>query len=346
MNPLTINADERILIIAPHPDDECIGAGGLLSQYAPQCEVWLLTNGSKGSSRYACTELVDIREAEFIKEMQLLQPHDFRIFRFEDGSLSNHLDCLDGENLSSFNKIFVTNKFDSHIDHRSAFQIVKHALSNNRYQVDVYQYEISQPLQEATHYLDISQVVEQKQLLIGCHESQLMEYDYCKKAISLNSYRSVPLKLKGGFAEVYCLTDMKYEDTNQISFLDARIRRQNVMLDFYEKWLNACLHGFSLEKRLQNMKICTVAIYGYGKIGRLLEMSLIKCQEIKLLYIIDKRSRSLQSERVPLVHPEEKLDVVDLLIVTVLEEYDLIEICMKEKGFGNIMHLKRLLEEE
>ena len=34
MIEFSINDTEKILIIAPHPDDECIGTGGVLLKYA------------------------------------------------------------------------------------------------------------------------------------------------------------------------------------------------------------------------------------------------------------------------------------------------------------------------
>ena len=45
---MKINQDDKILIVAPHPDDESIGMGGFLSLYGPQCDVLLVTDGRKG----------------------------------------------------------------------------------------------------------------------------------------------------------------------------------------------------------------------------------------------------------------------------------------------------------
>ena len=42
---LTLNPDERILVVSPHPDDESIGCGGLLAKFYGKCDVHLVTDG-------------------------------------------------------------------------------------------------------------------------------------------------------------------------------------------------------------------------------------------------------------------------------------------------------------
>lgn len=46
-----IKSTDRILVIAPHADDESIGCGGMLSLYGPQCDILLLTDGRKGHTK-------------------------------------------------------------------------------------------------------------------------------------------------------------------------------------------------------------------------------------------------------------------------------------------------------
>ena len=48
---LSFSSKDRILIVAPHPDDEAIGCGGILALYGDQCDVLILTDGSKGKSK-------------------------------------------------------------------------------------------------------------------------------------------------------------------------------------------------------------------------------------------------------------------------------------------------------
>ena len=38
---LVINENDRILIVSPHPDDESIGCGGVMSLYRGHCDVLL-----------------------------------------------------------------------------------------------------------------------------------------------------------------------------------------------------------------------------------------------------------------------------------------------------------------
>ncbi|TKK90354.1 hypothetical protein FDA94_04930 [Herbidospora galbida] len=55
---MTINwADQRTLILAPHPDDEVIGCGGLISRISEaggQGHVMYLTIGADGSGSDCC----------------------------------------------------------------------------------------------------------------------------------------------------------------------------------------------------------------------------------------------------------------------------------------------------
>ena len=46
--PIVIDSEDKIAIIAPHPDDECIGVGGILSLYPELCDVFVLTDGRYG----------------------------------------------------------------------------------------------------------------------------------------------------------------------------------------------------------------------------------------------------------------------------------------------------------
>ena len=46
---IVFTSDDSIAIIAPHPDDECLGAAAALLMAPDRTDVYVLTDGSHGS---------------------------------------------------------------------------------------------------------------------------------------------------------------------------------------------------------------------------------------------------------------------------------------------------------
>ena len=46
---LKLRRRDKVLVLAPHPDDEVMGCGGLLSKYSTNCDVVFLTDGRHGA---------------------------------------------------------------------------------------------------------------------------------------------------------------------------------------------------------------------------------------------------------------------------------------------------------
>ncbi|MEZ0307890.1 MAG: PIG-L deacetylase family protein, partial [Ramlibacter sp.] len=70
--PLDLSAARRVLVLAPHPDDETLGCGGTLARLAPTCDVHLVlvTNGDGGGGLPAGTS--ERRKAEMDAAAQTL----------------------------------------------------------------------------------------------------------------------------------------------------------------------------------------------------------------------------------------------------------------------------------
>lgn len=62
---LSINNNDKILILAPHPDDECIGAGGILALFPELCNVIVLTDGRQGQGMISPEIEKEIRKKSF-----------------------------------------------------------------------------------------------------------------------------------------------------------------------------------------------------------------------------------------------------------------------------------------
>ena len=80
MQVLEIKPNDNILIIAPHPDDECIGPGGVLCLYPKQCSVIVLTDGREGQGDVLPDIAKKIRKTEFVEEMRYLGIQDYHMF--------------------------------------------------------------------------------------------------------------------------------------------------------------------------------------------------------------------------------------------------------------------------
>ena len=321
MHEIHITESDHILIVAPHPDDECIGVGGLMSLYPRQCEVWVLTDGSMGG---ICGEksIADIRERELKEELAYLNISRVRAFNLKDGSLTNNTSFLKNQNMSEYTKIFVPNQRDRHPDHIAAFCMVKEALCvQNNYSVDVYQYEVSAPLPNYTHVLDITKVIGKKQHAIEKLVSQIQQIDYVSLATSLNSYRACSLGYKKSFLEVFYQTNINEDMESETALLAQKYQKFKSYFMIYDKWIHSMIRGEKIEEKLLRYGMHTVAIYGYGRIGRTLVDALAGTR-VSVRYVIDKVVDLNEEFRIPIVRPATSMEKVDGVIVTAMFDFD------------------------
>ena len=66
---LRIAEDERVVVVAPHPDDESLGAASMLLGYPGQTDVFVVSDGSLGNPAVDPEEMAARRKAEFEREI-------------------------------------------------------------------------------------------------------------------------------------------------------------------------------------------------------------------------------------------------------------------------------------
>ena len=81
--------DDRIAIIAPHPDDECLGASAALLLAADRTDVFVMTDGSHGNPANTIEEEAVIRKLQFEAEMAYVKPHAWYWLGYEDKDFSS-----------------------------------------------------------------------------------------------------------------------------------------------------------------------------------------------------------------------------------------------------------------
>lgn len=345
MQILNIKENDRILVIAPHPDDECIGAGGLLAMYSKQCEVIVLSDGRQGQGDIAPSIEKEIRKKEFQSEMEAAGISSYKMLEYEDGTLMQHTDCLSVIDLSKYSKIFVTGEHDGHTDHTAAYISILTALKYQEIKnLEIYVYEVHTPLRDITHVLDITDVIEKKIEFIQFHQSQLKDLKYDKLAKDLAAYRAVQNRMDNRFIEAYCYV------TIQENFECLSVERENMLqknILFYwvlTRWMRLNISGIHLSDILKSKNYKKIAVYGYAEIGELLCQELLR-DKYDVAYVMDKRVRKAGYKNIAVYLPDINLPKVDAVIVTAVYYFGEIEEELLRMGFYNVISFRNLLEE-
>jgi LmbE family N-acetylglucosaminyl deacetylase len=214
---------KRILALCPHPDDESIGAGGLLQAHRDLAEIHFicLCNGAAGGSLEGGDTnpdaLAEARRAEFRKTASALRAASVQHLDYPDGDIP----CSEreAERLRSIVRnirpdvILLPWFLDGHVDHRRANVLYARACGD--IEATVLAYEIWSML-EPNAVFDITKHMDGKLSLIRNYPSQLRTVDYLGYASCLATVRAFHAALqpsRSGAAEAFvALPNREYCD--------------------------------------------------------------------------------------------------------------------------------------
>ena len=176
-----------ILIIAPHPDDETLGCGGVFAKRAAEgCDVAVVvvTDGRHlfRLSRWKIErdptprETSDMRKNETRRAVDILggRSEGVRFLDIEDGTLTRHVEAVAetiAEIITETNpeEIYVTSEHEEHPDHVAACAVVRSAIAGTKSAAVLYRYVIALPagvttagIDEPTVAVDVSAQMETK----------------------------------------------------------------------------------------------------------------------------------------------------------------------------------------
>ena len=193
-----LTSGRPILIIAPHPDDETLGCGGLIADTARkgvESVIAVMTDGARShpnSHSHPAEKLRDLREGEVRAAIETLgvQQPVIHFFRQPDGFLATSgpeadeclrrlVDLVDEHGIGS---VFVTWGDDPHPDHQAAYALAL-SIGRQRPEMKLFAYPIwgltlpshhviATPYKSALRY-EIRQSRKQKRQAINCYQSQL-----------------------------------------------------------------------------------------------------------------------------------------------------------------------------
>jgi N-acetylglucosamine malate deacetylase 1 len=204
---------KRILALCPHPDDESIGAGGLLLAHRELAEIHLvcLCDGAGGGRledpNSSPNALAEARRTEFRNAAEVLQAASVQHLNYPDGNIP----CSPKEviRLRSIvhsirpDVVLLPWFLDGHVDHRRAN--VLYALACGDLEAIVLGYEIWSML-EPNAVFDITDLLSEKLQLIRNYPSQLRTVDYVQYVsglASVRAYHAALQPLRAGAAEAF-----------------------------------------------------------------------------------------------------------------------------------------------
>jgi LmbE family N-acetylglucosaminyl deacetylase len=172
---------EKILVVAPHPDDEVIGCGGTILRHREL--------GGSAKVLY-CTSDGHIRDAELCKSAAVLNV-EYTELGYGVRTLSGNNDFMQklAAEISAYvpDILFVPFIIDNHPDHRAVNEALVKAAKTNCFNCMIYAYPVWFPLYPNV-LVDVSAVREKKNAAIYCYQSQLATRDYIKMSDALTSY--------------------------------------------------------------------------------------------------------------------------------------------------------------
>lgn len=232
-------AGERVVVLAPHPDDETLGCGGtirLLIEAGKKVKVVFLTSGDKGDPAAAIYGggYSLLREKEAEKALSILGVSDYEFLRFPDREIHReYKDVLKGllKIVEEFmpDVIYSPSLIELNPDHRAAAalsmeiqRISAHGSpeEGNTSQVRVIFYEVSTPLRPNI-LVDITPVYGKKRRAVKRYKSQLRIMDYLRHISALNIARTLTVN-RPRYVEAFWYIEQPMSDEDIAKWLSYR----------------------------------------------------------------------------------------------------------------------------
>ena len=209
----TLPDAKRVLVLAPHPDDEVFGCGGIVALLRDQgaaITLIVVTDGAAGGENRDGSLAVS-RADESRAAATLLGLSEPVFWGYPDRGLvygEKLIERLSEVMLSvGADLVLLPSPTELHPDHQALALAGAEALRRQGGSRRAAFYEINIPLPNPNLFIDISSVAEQKMAAMACFTSQLQQQPYDKRIEGLNRFRSYFLGAKVASAEAFLLVE-------------------------------------------------------------------------------------------------------------------------------------------
>jgi len=205
--PVKLEAPEhgRVLVFAPHPDDDVIGCGGTLALHTDRGDpvrVVVAFDGRRGDpdQRFGADEYVQRRRAETHRAGAHLGVSDYVFWDYPEGHAPSPEELLHaGRRIADEVEAFAPDVVyapwvgEYHLDHHVLARGVRLGLALTGFTGTAWGCEVWSPL-VATHIVDVTSVFARKRAALHEHVSQLEETEgMLEKALAVGAQRAMYL---------------------------------------------------------------------------------------------------------------------------------------------------------
>ena len=204
----------RVLVLAPHPDDESLCCGGSLilhREHRDPVKVIFLTDGSASEHDGTTAEAISrLRQDEARKAASILGVEDLEFWGVRDRTLSLDSGTMDRLVLT-LNRyqpelIYLPSPLDFHPDHRATTDLLWSSIQKSQLPVKLAFFDLNRPIKINT-LVDITPVVDRKRRACDSYQSQLRHHPYTDIALAFNRYRAMTISPACDHAEGFFLMD-------------------------------------------------------------------------------------------------------------------------------------------
>lgn len=248
------NAD-KVLVLAPHPDDEVFGCGGSIALYAERStaiHVHVLTDGAGYAPDQARAAMHATRQNESENALRQLGggiEHSFASYRDrcllqESGLIAHFLQLLE-QHVPQV--VMAPSPWEIHPDHqataRAALAAVLQWMAREpSIAPELMLYEIGSPLQ-ANMLVDITSVWALKEQAMRSFPSQLTHQDYVRHIAGLNAYRTYTLA--GNVLQAEAFHHLPAQTLRGMSCANVDVR-QDMVGRCMDRWTESALQSASV----------------------------------------------------------------------------------------------------
>ncbi len=220
----------RVLVIAPHADDEVFGCGGAIIRHIQTnipVQVVVVTDGAYGVADNDRPALIETRKNESRKAAQILGYGEPIFWGLKDREVvySELLIAKFIAAIENADLVYAPSIYEIHPDHRVIGMVAVEAVRRIDKPVNIALYEVGMPFRPNT-LLDISDIAEQKMSAMTCFVSQNAKQRYDQDIAALNRYRSYTLPSEVSAAEAYILLRSDELNSDPFKIYHSEYQRQ------------------------------------------------------------------------------------------------------------------------